>query len=436
MRNAAVVPRLARLLVVGLGSTLASLGLPLQAQAVPEPVQDVEAVPLGSEEAAVGQGPVMAPAEDDSKSASVSDDRPDRLTLRPRVAVLYDAGFIRSVHGDEQGDDGHKLRRLLLGLDGKIPGGWNLKFQLSVTGNKASVLNGLVSWSKNDFVVTLGQTGTLQSLEEMSSSHITTFMERGDFTDSFRLQRRLGLTIEQQYGDVLLQGGIFTDNLNDQTPGNRSGGVRVIYLPKLGVGGLDGQLHLGASLHRTSLIDGSRVRYSQFPLLWFTSIRTADTGRIPAVSETALGLEAAYLRGPLHVTAEAFWQALDRGGNQAGNRFFGGFVEAGYFLTKGDGRGYRRGVFTAGKVSRPVGLGGVGAVQLNARYEHLDLNDRDVRGGVQDECRLSLVWIANQYLRVVMNSALINLNKSDRDRPMDIKDVSYFVNGMRFQFSF
>src|SRR3546814_13399237 len=101
-----------------------------------------------------------------------------------------------------------------------------------------------------------------------------------------------------------------------------------------------------------------------------------------ADSETGYGLEAAVIRGRWHAAAETYWQKVERIG-LADPEFFGGAVEAGLYLTD-DTRSYRSGMFRGIKVKKPVGSGGIGAWQVNLRYDHLDLNDDGIVGGKQD----------------------------------------------------
>ena len=53
--------------------------------------------------------------------------------------------------------------------------------------------------------------------------------------------------------------------------------------------------------------------------------------------------------------------------------FWGGYIEAGYFLT-GETRGYKNGMWDRTKVLKPFSKGGWGAVQINGRVDYLDLD--------------------------------------------------------------
>jgi phosphate-selective porin OprO/OprP len=124
--------------------------------------------------------------------------------------------------------------------------------------------------------------------------------------------------------------------------------------------------------------------------------------------------------------AEGFWQNVDRPIGDSPT-FFGGYAEAGLFLTGGDTRGYKAGVFDRVKPANPVGEGGIGAIQVNLRYDFLDLADAGIVGGTQNGYAASLVWTPTDYTRFMLNyarmdydDALYPANGTDRDYAVDV----------------
>jgi phosphate-selective porin OprO/OprP len=178
------------------------------------------------------------------------------------------------------------------------------------------------------------------------------------------------------------------------------------------------------------------VRYRQRPFVHFTDQRFIDTGSLGADSETGYGLEAAAINGPFHVAGEAFWQHLDRPGALTDPTFFGGYAEAGVFLTKGDTRGYKGGTFERVKPANPVGEGGFGAVQFNLRYDYLDLTDAGIVGGTQNGYAASLIWTPTDYTRFMLNYG--RMAYDDAIYPAAGGDRSYTVDvvGVRAQVDF
>lgn len=319
-------------------------------------------------------------------------------SFKPRGRLNIDAGFVSAPDSTGREDGfGSEMRRARLGVEGDIPGGFGYKFEVELSGG-AEITDAVLTYKTGDVKATVGQHNNFQSLEELSSSRHTSFIERAAFTDAFGFTRRMGASLEYASGDLLVQGGVFSDNLED-LPGKRwSGDGRVVYFPKAG----NTQLHFGGSVHLADLEEGATVRYRQRPYVHFTGERFINTDRFSADEELGLGLEAAAISGPFHVAAEGYWQTVRRPMGLEDPTFFGGYVEAGVFLTGGDKRGYKKGKFDRIKPSNPLDKGGMGAWSLNARYDYLDLTDAGIVGGTQNGYQLSLIWTPTNYTRFLM----------------------------------
>ena len=357
----------------------------------------------------------------------------DGWSFKPRGRLNIDAGFV-SAPGNVAVNDGFgsEARRIRLGVQGDIPGGFGYKVEADFGGGDVSLADAIITYETGNVEVNVGQHNNYQSLEELTSSLHTSFIERAAFTDAFGFERRVGASVEYTAGDVIVQGGVFTDDSDDLPAGNWSLDGRAVFAPKLG----NTQLHLAGNVHFRDLESDSSTRYRQRPLVHFTDLRFINTGNLSAESERGLGLEAAMIAGPFHVAAETFWQRVGRGDLLADPTFFGGYVEAGYFFTSGDRRGYKGGKFDRVRPTDPVGKGGLGAVQVNARYDYLDLNDAGIIGGTQDSYQASLIWTATDYTRLLLNYA--RLNYTDAVIPAADGDTSYGVDafGVRAQIDF
>ena len=354
-------------------------------------------------------------------------------SFKPRGRLMIDAGLIDSPDAAGR-DDGFasELRRARLGVSGDMPGGFGYKFELDFAGDEVAVTDAILTYDAGDAAtLTVGQHNNFQSLEELTSSLFTSFIERAAFTDAFGFERRVGLSGQLSAGDLTLWAGVFGDNSADLPSGNRSLDARAVFAPSFS----GGQLHLGGSVHWNRQEDGvGDLRYRQRPHVHFTSDRYVDTRAFPASEEMGTGIEAAYIAGPFHAAAEGFWQTAYRPGFDDPT-FFGGYVEAGVFVTPGDTRGYKGGKFDRVKPVRGFDKGGIGAVQLNARYDRLDLGDAGIFGGVQDSFGLSAIWTPTAYTRFMVD--LTRLQYSDAAISA-AGDVDYGVNtiGARAQVDF
>ncbi|HET9427119.1 MAG TPA: OprO/OprP family phosphate-selective porin [Allosphingosinicella sp.] len=359
---------------------------------------------------------------------------PGGWSFKPRGRLQFDVGNVGSPDGitDRSLGFGNEVRRARLGVEGSIPGGFGYVFELDFADNNVEIVDALLSYRASDSAsLTIGQHNNFQSLEELTSSRFTSFIERAAFTDAFNFERRVGVSAAFTSGDLIAQAGLFTDNIadldNDENDAVSLDG-RIVFAPELG----DTRLHLGASAHWRDHGDlaaaGSTIRYRQRPLVHFTDVRFVATPALPVEQETSYGLEAAVIRGPLHAAAEAHWLKADLTTSGQSANFFGGYAEIGYFLT-GETRGYRSGRFDRTSVRRPVGgdEGGFGAVQVNLRYDFLDLNSRGIIGGTQNGLQASLVWIPTDYVRLLLNygrmqydDAAIPAAGGDRDYAVDV----------------
>lgn len=354
-------------------------------------------------------------------------------SFKPRGRLQYDAGFVNAPDSTGRSDGfGNEVRRARLGVQGGIPGGFGYKFEVDFADGGAEFADAFLSYEDGDLTAIVGQHNNFQGLEELTSSLNTSFIERAAFTDAFGFERRVGASAQYGSKAFLVQGGLFTDNVDDLSNKNWGADGRLVFMPKMG----ETQLHLGGSLHYADLEPGSTVRYRQRPLVHFTSERFIDTRNLGAAKEMGYGLEAAAIRGPFHAAAEAYWQNLSRPGALSDPTFFGGYAEAGLFLTRGDSRGYKGGTFDRVKPKNGVDKGGFGAVQINVRYDWLDLTDAGIIGGSQDGYYLSLIWTPTAYTRFMANYGRIEYDNAVH--PLANGSRSYGVDafGVRAQVDF
>lgn len=363
-----------------------------------------------------------------------------KWSFKPRGRLQIDAASVMapSSIGSKSLGIGSEFRRAYLGVDGTIPGNFGYRIEADFANSSVELTDVFLTYNGiRNVTVTLGQQKPFESMEDTESDLFTSFMERASFNTAFGFERRLGLSAQYQKGMVLAQVGAFTDNVSDlNADSNNSYSIdgRFALQPKL----MGGQLHLGGSAHYHDLNDGySTVRYRARPFTHTTDVRFVDTKAISALSETNYGLEFAWTGGPLHFAAESQWMKTNRPGALADPTFNGGYAEAGLFLTKGDTLPYRLadGAWGRIKPKNPVDKGGIGAVQVNVRYDWLDLNDNGVIGGRQQLAGASLLWVPTDYVRFILDYGHMWINDAAVAAGTD-RSYSADVLGMRAQFDF
>lgn len=329
-----------------------------------------------------------------------------------------------------------RLRRAQFGIDGTIPGGFGYRVEADIASGSVDLTDMYLTYkASKDLTLTIGQHKPFWGLEELTSDLFTSFNERAAYHGAFGFERRVGVSAAYAGKTVLVQGGLFADNAadlsGDGSNNSRSFDGRIVFMPKLG----ETQLHLGASAHSRRFNDFSAsARYRARPFTRTTDTRFVDTRAFAASGEDSFGLEAFVNHGRLHAAAESHWLTAKRIGAFADPTFNGGYAEIGYFLTN-DTQVYKGGAIDRTRPSNPLGKGGTGAVQINARYDWIDLSDEAITGGRQQTYGLSLVWTLTDYLSFKANYGHLVFSDAAVLAGGD-NDYSANVFGMRAQIDF
>ena len=343
-------------------------------------------------------------------------DAPDSIVARQKLGVAT------------------RFRRAYIGFDGTMPGGFGYRVEADLAGSGVELTDVYLTYKASPQVtITAGHHKPFQSMEDMTSDLFTSFLERAAFNSAFGFERRVGLSATYTGKQVMVQAGVFADDAkNLTTDSNNSYSIdgRVVFMPKLG----SSQLHLGASAHYRDFNDWPNIAsYSARPFTRTTDLKLVSTPNIPASGERHFGLEGAWISGRFHATAESAWMTALRPG-LSNPTFNGGYAEVGYMLTD-DVTAYKNGAYDRLRPKNPVGKGGLGALQVNLRYDWLDLNDAGVVGGRQQVAGVSLVWVPTDYTRFLVNYGHLWLD--DAFVPAGTaRSYSADTLGLRAQFDF
>jgi len=120
-----------------------------------------------------------------------------------------------------------------------------------------------------------------------------------------------------------------------------------------------------------------------------------DTGDIPADHAWHIGAEALWSEGPFSVLGE-YNRAWVRSGETGNPEFSGYYVTATWVLT-GEARPYDH---ATGYARRIIPKDRGGALELVARFSHIDLDDKSVQGGKFDTTWLGINWWATRQWKL------------------------------------
>ena len=343
------------------------------------------------------------------------------FSFKPRGVIEADAFAFFERKGDYDYNNGTALRRARLGFEGTAYKYFNYRLEVDFAGNAVSVTDAYLQYTKvPKTILTLGQHKAPFGLESNNSDNYNIFLERGMFTNAFGTagaERRIGFSAAYAPKETInLAVGLFGDNESisrstgapvTSTP-DESWGIngRATFEPVFEPGKI---VHLGlASYYRTDLKSGDTaeaVRLTERPNIRGDNGNIIDSGVITgARSLLYAGAEAALVFGPLTVTGEYGRLKVNRADLR--DESFSGFYLLGAYMLTGETRPFRTGNFDRVRPFRELGKDGLGAFELAARYDRLDVSNTPVlarRGNEAHSATLGLNWYFNPFAKLMVN---------------------------------
>ncbi|WP_036275884.1 OprO/OprP family phosphate-selective porin [Methylomonas sp. 11b] len=331
--------------------------------------------------------------------------------------------------------DGANIRRARLGVEGSYYHDWEYKFEYDFSrggnsGVAAGITDAYINWRGYDPLgVKVGSFKEPFSLEEATSNRWLTFIERNMAVNAFSdnpnaYKTGFALTWSDPRwtaaGAIMTEpvggGWAYTSSRGSNGNNNRNGGSgdmgweltgRVTALPWFE--DKTKFLHVGASGSQRYLNDAGNNNAMRYQAAITNVDRTAiidtGTGIFDNVSTiTRMGGESALVYGPF--SAQAEYIQADLSGRVNNNESLNGYYGyVSYFLT-GESRAYKTktGAWDRLKPKRHFDMkGGLGAWEVAAGYDYLDLNDKNVRGGRAAVAKFGLNWYPNSHIKMMAN---------------------------------
>lgn len=333
-----------------------------------------------------------------------SDDGDFSLRLGGRVHA--DAAWFSDDSNDALKDDSQdqEFRRARLFLSGKALDDWRYRFEYDFAADHDYRIK--AAWiGYNGFrPVTIRAGNILEpfSLEAMTSSNNITFMERA-LPKAFTQNYKLGVLMNTYGDNWSAAAGLFEGNIKD---GSKDGWGVTARVTGTAFRKKRRLLHFGAALEYR---EPDEVNYSTRPEANLAN-RLARTGTLHDVDNTiTAGLESAAVYNSFSLQGEYMQVNVERNKQRSDPDFDGWYVYGSWFAT-GEYRRYnaKKGTF---KQIRPKSR--YGALELAARYSEVDLEDKNITGGEEENITLGINWYLNRNMRFMANYIWVD---ADPDR--------------------
>ncbi len=368
---------------------------------------------------------------------------------------------IPQITGRQDFSGGTKMRRVSFGVASIVEQDWIVFLSYAMADGGEQVDSGLraaaiVYRGIRPWWLMAGQFGNSVGLESSTFNQYTSMVERPMIANAFVYAPGAPLMalIAAHRGELTyVRGGIFGKNSKVDSEFDEGWGVHGRFLvqphrerrlsSQFGVSGYwrnadeetVGSDHLTWCRQGTT---GDSLRYNAFGSSAIDGTSLVDTGKFCGLDDNYyVAAEGAYANGPFSIQGEWGTARVNTKDDGAYN-FSGGYVDVGYFLT-GESRNYNPyfGQFWRVKPTRDLGEAGLGAFELRARWQTIDLNDRvrltadglgGVAGGEASGFTLGLHWYLNAFTRALFNAGRTNVEKPILDSDGQLRNYEGSVD--------
>ncbi len=317
------------------------------------------------------------------------------IEIGGRVQVDYET--FDGVHTVHEDDDELSLRRARLKLQAKLNKQFSSKIQISYDekDNEWETKDVYLRYRAGKFAdITLGQFKEAFGLENLTSSKNISTLERSVVTQALPSGRNVGLGLSKATKKYSWAVGGFdiSEDQDDDTIYALT--ARYTFSPINSKGRV---LHFGVA---GSWREGSEKQYrinERAEVFSGDKVVTNDK-KLQADTIQLLGLEAAWVDGPLSLQGELSTQSIEvtPDSNDEDSTYTGYYLLGSYFLT-GESRRYKKGRFSSIKPKNKSG-----AWELVARYSVLNAEDND-RGNEVNNLVLGVNYYLNKQVRFLFN---------------------------------
>ena len=315
--------------------------------------------------------------------------------------VFFDADSLEGVYNpDGIGSDRvTEVRRAQLYFKLGFSKDWSTKLQLAYDEKSSSteVKDAYIRYKGWDFAdITVGQDKEPFSLGLISGLKNSNAIERNIASQAFRLGRNLGVNFSSANKGYTWSVGLYDvgEYGSDTTQG---GGGKLAVTGRFTLSPINKKrhvVHLGTSFSTRDL-DGAEFEIESNGEV-HGAVDILDTRNFQADSLSQYALESAWIKGPLALTGEAYYQDVKGTVDSNSASYSGYYVEGSYFLSD-DSMRYKKGRFTSVNPNSNSG-----AWQLVVRRSFLDAEDN--RDGMEvTNSMLGLNYYYSKAIKLMLN---------------------------------
>ncbi len=339
--------------------------------------------------------------------------------------LMWDYDHFSGAHSEDKKEGNHngselELRQARIDIKSNFNKNWEAKLQVSFTDSDSStdIEDAYIKFTGWDYaIVTIGQDKEPFGLEKMTSSKDITFVERSMATNALAPGSHPGLGLSKDTKRYTWAIGVY-EAIDRKSKGDTYA--------------LTGRMTFAAWQNKNSIfhlgIAGSVRDYGRekYEIEEHAEVHTAkeivSSGKTLTNRINLLGLEAAWIKGPLSLQAE-YMSAFIKSDTVDDATYKGYYLQGSYFFTK-ESRLYKKGIFEGIKPDNKYG-----ALELVSRYSVLDAEDNN-RGVKASNLSLGMNYYINEQIRLMGNYIRTNLSGDVADE--DSADALSF----RFQYGF
>ncbi len=336
-------------------------------------------------------------------------------------------------------------RQLYLGVEGNIGKQWSYKLEGGArNGGVWNWDDAILAWNlnKQDSIV-FGNQKTV-SLENITSTRFTSFLDRGPMNNLLGIDYRLGVgwlrkgpnynvqlaVLGESINNTDTTAAYGSSNANEQLMGTARGTYAIINTPEQ-------KLHVGGWIRYRQRGSQTGFTYATNDNSNYNPVQVTPTTGAVGDSDVSFGGEFAYVMKNISVQAEASDIHVNRLGTGRDATLGGpdfdipsGYAFVSFFLT-GETRNYVPGTgeFARTKVLHPLDQGGTGALELLARVDYADLSDMNANGvtplaaqyaaaaGLATAGKYKALTLGANYYPISYVRFMVNYTWGDTDNP-------------------